>query len=272
MLVQSLWSRSRFPEEMITKMVVKTITKMAVKTQRRFRVLLALLAILIAPAVATADTVTLTDWTSGDFVNNAAGGGGPFEATTTGTLLGVQEFITLCIEFNEHFSYGGTYNFTLSDDAANGGVAGGNPDPVSDATKWLYYQIASGGYSSMYNSATGLALNGDVGANFQKAVWYLEQELTSTQIGGSGSPGYLLASYALANQQDWSNLFAAGHRVYAMNLTTAAGGLAQDQLAYTQVPEPASIGLFLTGLVGGTIARMRGRRARKGRAGVTSLP
>lgn len=263
---------------MITEMVVKMITKMAVKTQRRFSVLLALLAILIAPAVATADTVTLTDWTSGDFANNAAGGGGPFKATTTGTLLSVQEFITLCLEFNEYFSYGGTYNFTLSDNAVNGGVAGGNPDPVSDATKWLYYQIASGGYSSMYTPATGLALNGDVGANFQNAVWYLEQERTLEQIGGSGSPGDLLASYYALTNQDWNSLFAAGHRVYAMNLTTAAGGFAQDQLAYdfdsqtTQVPEPASIGLFLTGLVGGAIARMRGRRARKGRAGVTRLP
>ena len=253
-------------------MAVKTITKMAVKTLRRFRVLLALLAIPIAPAVASADTITLTDWTtSGHFASNAAGGGGPFKATTTGTLLSVAEFITLCIEFNEHFHYGGTYHFALSDNAVNGGVAGGNPDPLSDATKWLYYQIASGGYASMYTPATGFALSDVVGASFQDAVWYLEHERTLPQIGGDTSAGYLLASYALTNQ-NWNSLFAAGHRVYAMNLTTTAGARAQDQLAYdfnyqtTAVPEPATIGLFLTGLVGGTFARMRGRRARKGGA------
>ena len=256
-------------------MAVKKITKLAVKTFRRFRVLPALLAILVAPAVAKADTVTLTDWTSGDFASNAAGGGGPFTATTTGTLLGAQEFIALCLEFNEHFQYGVAYNFKLSDSAVNGGVAGGNPDPVSDATKWLFYQIATGGYLSMFTPATGFAVSSSTGASFQDAVWFLENERTLTEIGGSGSAGHLLASYALANQ-NWNSLYAAGHRVYAMNLTTTAGGLVQDQLAYdfnfelTRVPEPASVGLLLTGLAGGAIARMRGRASRKARASAAS--
>jgi hypothetical protein len=218
---------------------------------RRLTVLFALLAVLVMPALATASTVTLTDWTTpGNFLNNAAGGGGPFEAKTTGGALGVADFITLCIEFNEEFNYGGTYDFALSDGAKNGGVSGQtstNFDPLSDATKWLYYEVVSGSYSSMYPTATSQPLSNDVGANFQYAIWYLEGERTESQIGSS-SAGFKLATYALANQ-NWNALFADGNRVYAMNLTDAAGGLHQDQLAYGVVPEPGSLMLLGTGLL-----------------------
>src|ERR1700704_2060040 len=143
-------------------------------TMRQITVLFALLATMFMPAPAAASTVTLTDYNLGvpNFFNNAAGGGGPFEAKTTGTALGVADFITFCIEYNEHFSYGGLYNFELSDSAKNGGVAGGSPDPVSDATKWLYYEVVSGGYTSMYTAATGFGLSHDAGAAFQNPIWY----------------------------------------------------------------------------------------------------
>jgi hypothetical protein len=219
------------------------------------RVFLMIAAVAAIPAAVHADTITLTDWNWGHFVNNAAGGGGPFLATTSGPLLGNSQFMTFCIEYNEHFNPGGTYNVTLSDGAIGGGVGGGNPDPLSDATKWIYYQAVSGGYSSWYSP-----LNNNVGASFQNAIWWLENERTTADLGGTSAAGYVLAQYAIANQ-NWGSLDAQGHRVYAMNLTDGNHGAVQDQLAYTSpVPEPGSLLLFGTGLVGG----LRAWRKRRG--------
>ena len=208
---------------------------------RQFALVLALLAVLMIPAAARADTVVLTDWTTGAFASNAAYGGGAFRATTTGTLLGNSSFVTFCLEVNEYFSYGTQYNFTLSDAAVNGGVSGGSPDPVSDATRWLYYQVVSGGYAliSAFGTSPG------VGARVQEAIWYLEGERTQGQINADA---FSLASYATTNQ-NWGGLYAQGNRVYAMNLTDQYGNRVQDQLAYSSIAEPGSLLLLGSGLI-----------------------
>lgn len=217
---------------------------------RRVPVLLALAGLLAVAPLAHANTVRLTDITTGDFATNASGGGGPFLATTTGTLLGAQSFVTFCLEINETFNWNTNYNFTLSDAAVLGGAGGGNPDPVSDATKWLYYQVISGGYTAF---ASVFGTGSGVGARVQQAIWFLEDEVAWSQISTGAQS---LVTFALT--QDWTSLFNAGHRVYAMNLTTSSGARVQDQLAYVQVPEPGSLLILGLGFLGaGAMLRRR---------------
>ena len=232
---------------------------------RRFAQLSAFVALLSAPALASANTLTLTDYgTTGAFGTNAPGGGGPFLATATDTTLGdAGSLITFCLEFNEHFSYGGTYLYEESPAAISGGVSGGNPDPVDNATKWLYGQVVSGGWSSAFINGSNNWATANVGARVQEAIWYIEGERQQSEISGDS---FGLATYAINNFSSWTA--PAGYSFFALNLTDASGGRYQDQLGWryrvtgqdVPVPEPASLVLLGTGLLFASRARLRRRR------------
>lgn len=203
------------------------------------------------------------------------GGGGPFEVTPIGFSgnpaglglygAGAANFVTFCVETDEYLSEGGEYFIQFSDEARAGGSGGPSPDPLDDATRYLYAHLIRGTIGSELAAWVG---DGGAGGTFtygsfasgealQKAIWFIEEE-----AGGSNNFLVSLATWALANST-LSDLSEIG-KVRVMNMWANADftGNRQDLLVMIPLPSPvwmAGIGLF--GVIGGTVIRRRSSRA-----------
>ncbi len=205
---------------------------------RRFAILSAFVALLSMPTGASASPVVwLSDNNSAPFANNAPGGGGAFLAHASDPTLGALgdgSFITFCIEFNEEFNYGATYEYALNGGAVNGGVSGqdasGTYDPLADATKWLYGEVVSGGYHAIPDAFGSHARSG------RKSDRACRRPSGSLKVNGSRGRSAptrsQLAQYAITNGTP-----LAGYSIFAMNLTDIGNprGFHQDQLTYRHV-------------------------------------
>jgi len=161
-----------------------------------------------------------------------------------------QDFQTFCIERNEHVSNNTVYNFQMGAGAMRGGQGGGNPDPVSDATAWMYIKFRNGTLNNFGYNGGGLAAAQIAGEGFsvwsqqpgnadnkqearrerasrtlQHVMWALEDE----NVGDN--PNNLTAA-ELAQAQAWINAanaavaagFRNNDRVKALNLFNDANG------------------------------------------------
>lgn len=228
---------------------------------------------------ADAGAVALFDnLSSAYFVANSMTAG-----SANGTLMnpgygGVLGFQTFCIEYNETISLNSTYQVTVNDGAVYGGVAGGvDPDGwggplpkidlISVGTAYLYSEFVQGtltGY--VYSNGNSRA---SAAVTLQKAIWYLEDEisLSKWQVNANpflqlvfnafGTPTKGVVGNAAGGAKADNGGTIAGVRV--LNLWSG-GYKRQDQLVMFSVPDGGpALALLAMGI--GALAWVRRRFA-----------
>ncbi len=158
-------------------------------------------------------------------------------------LTGSNPIESFCIEKNEGLAFDYDYYACLNTAAVKGGVGGGDPDPLSPLTAFLYSQFvhaALPGYH--YDLSDGGALRSASADDLQKVIWYIEEEEPISWTPGDGSRRDFW--HALATNNAGSGI--GDVRVLNMYEDAAGTIFAQDQIIL--LPEPASLGLLGLGL------------------------
>jgi hypothetical protein len=177
--------------------------------------------------------------------------GGEFTAVTTG--LGT--FQTFCIEYDQEFGPGYTYQYNQNTGAVSGDAGvdatdlktGLPMDNISLGTAWLYSQFRAGTLTLDTGLGTyfGASRNANAG-ELQQAIWFLEDETGGVNNGyvalAENKLGKTLAQIEADSNGAYNvialNLFAGGNDTH-----DTPGSFAQDQLAIDPsfVPEPTTM-------------------------------
>jgi VPDSG-CTERM motif len=234
------------------------------KAMKKFALVLLLVAGLASPAMAGQIQFLSGYYQSGNggeftfqTINPIAGfDPSLYSSLTHDVLATTNTFQTFCIEDSEYIANGYTYTATINPAGVVTGGVGGNPDPVSKGTGWLYSQFAMGtltGYDYSASRTTAAAL--------QNTIWWLEGDL-ATQPVNTFTTNVLNAfggeDAAMADG-------AEQYGVYALNLTATecapgyTGSNCQDQLVY--VPDGGMTLMLLGGALMGLGALRRKFRA-----------
>jgi hypothetical protein len=198
------------------------------------------------------------------------------------TVNGQTAFETFCIEVNESFSPGTSYNAQVSSTV----VPGGPLNYVTLGVAYLYSQFAQGQLSGYnYTTGSGRELSAD---ELQDAIWYLQGEINTSgnvtvsgaKISSVNNSTYTFSSkdpfLVLAEDVLYGSVCAnaltkvesngdGADSVLALDLSSISNGCTvynQDQLVYCPVPEAATLASGVMLLIPLTLSSIR--RHRKG--------
>jgi len=212
------------------------------------------------PAAAYPPLNNGTPLNAGDFItlSNAPGTeGGEFNAQIVGSLPGT-DFVTFCLELNEGTGFYGDplWVKTITTAARNGGIGGGNPDPLDPKTAYLYTQFARGtlaGYD--YTNSNGPQGRADSANSLQHVIWYIEQEIAA--IPGTDTQALIWYNQAVA--ANWQNTGTVEVlNIYRYSSHTQQFTIPGQDLLYMPIPEPETYAMLLAGLgLMGFVARRR---------------
>ena len=204
----------------------------------------ALVVGVVAGGACAADTVNLSKI-------SGTTNGGAFRAITgqRGT------FQTFCVERDEYVHNPSWYD--ISDAAKFGGLNGGNPDPISDTTRALYFAFRKGWVGTQLSTADANV----IADALQVAIWYEEEELTTAQYNS-----YITGGNRADELLSWvpgtlSGAWAGANNVRVMNVWKHATLRTEDYAAQDQlilIPLPSGAGMAFAGLLG--LAAVRRRR------------
>jgi hypothetical protein len=131
-----------------------------------------LVGVTMLPTTAQATAINTGDVIKVVSVDGTLGGG-PFgiDGPDAGPALPA-DFMTFCLELDESVVPNASYHVKLSNAAEDGGLAGPNPDPISEQTAFLYSNyvlntLGAYGYTGDQTSKDALQL----------AIWFFEQEV-----------------------------------------------------------------------------------------------
>jgi hypothetical protein len=223
-------------------MIKEVIAVLKILGNRKFLTAITIIGLMVIPLISHADNININDVISlYDGPGNT--GGGEFQVFKGGAY----QFDSFCLERTEYFYFGQPLTVAgISDRAINGGVGPGG-DSLDPMTAYLYTQFRSGTYS-LYGYGSGRAASADA---LQYAIWYIEGEWSTSLTG------LALDFYNDAFRAGWTDI----GNVQVLNLVNLNGGRAQDQLVLAPVPEPSTILLIGSGLIGfGIFGRKRFRR------------